>query len=143
MNAESEKLGSVTPRRFFSRPSKRDTWCTIGLHHLLAPHNFEDQGPASSQPRDMRCRENLGPEPTTSPGEVRTVRSRRTRGARLSLLSISLIVISINKGYPFHIRERRKHMVTTHGYLGVIERTAQRAEVSGLAAEGITVFSRC
>jgi hypothetical protein len=56
--------------------------------------------------RGARCREKLESGPTTSPGEVRTIKSRRTRGARLSLLGISLIVISISKGYPFHIRER-------------------------------------
>jgi hypothetical protein len=33
-------------------------------------------------------------------------------------------------------------MVTAHGHLRVIERTVQRAEALGLAAEGITVFSR-
>jgi hypothetical protein len=33
--------------------------------------------------RGARCRENIRPGPTASPGEVRTVRSRRTRGARL------------------------------------------------------------
>jgi hypothetical protein len=36
-----------------------------------------------------------------------------------------------------------RHRVTARGHLGAIERTAQRAEAPGLAAEGITVFSRC
>jgi hypothetical protein len=36
-----------------------------------------------------------------------------------------------------------RHKVTARGHLGVIERTAQKAEAPGLAAEGITMFSRC
>jgi hypothetical protein len=35
-----------------------------------------------------------------------------------------------------------RHRVTARGHLGAIERTAQRAEAPGLAAEGITAFSR-
>jgi hypothetical protein len=35
-----------------------------------------------------------------------------------------------------------RHRVTARGHLGVIERTVQRAEAPGLAAEGITAFSR-
>ena len=36
-----------------------------------------------------------------------------------------------------------RHRVIAHSHLGAIERAAQRAEALGLAAEGITVFSRC
>jgi hypothetical protein len=35
-----------------------------------------------------------------------------------------------------------RHRVTSGGHLGVIERTVQRAKALGLAAEGITAFSR-
>jgi hypothetical protein len=31
-----------------SRPSRRSTWRTIGLHRLLALRDFEERGPASS-----------------------------------------------------------------------------------------------
>jgi hypothetical protein len=63
------------------------------------------------------CQENPGPGPTVSPEEFRTVISRGMCGARLSHLSISLIMISINKGYLFHIRQRRKNMVMAHDHL--------------------------
>ena len=52
------------------------------------------------------------------------------------------------EGLTLSIRECRgrfgnKHVVATRGHLGVIEGVAQKAEASGLAAEGITMFSRC
>jgi hypothetical protein len=64
----------------------------------LRPSRLQHAKSSSVIFRSARCRENLGPGPTASPGEVRTVRSRRTRGARLSLLGISLLAISISKG---------------------------------------------
>jgi hypothetical protein len=68
-----------------------------------------------------------------SSGELRAVRSRGTRGARLSRLGISLIAISISKDQPLHSRERRKHLgnrheVTVRGHLEEERSCIKKAE---------------
>jgi hypothetical protein len=56
----------ISPKR--SQPSiPRSTWRTIGLHRLLALRDFEERGPASSQPRDAKRRKHSGLRPTVSP----------------------------------------------------------------------------
>jgi hypothetical protein len=85
------------PRR--SQPSiQRGHLAASRAISALRPSRLQHAKSSSVIFRCARCRENLGPGPTASPGEVRTVRSKRTRGARLSLLGISLIAISISKG---------------------------------------------
>jgi hypothetical protein len=69
----------------------------------------------------------------------------------IKLLVISSVVALKHEEQPPPIHETRnaesafedRHRGTARGHLGVIERAAQRAEAPGLAAEGITVFSRC
>jgi hypothetical protein len=89
----------------------------------FAHRDFEGARAAPSYSRCARCRECPGPGPTASSGEFRTVRSRGTRGTRLSHLGVSLIAISRSKDQPLPIRERRKrlwnkHRVTARGHLG-------------------------
>jgi Ni/Co efflux regulator RcnB len=47
-----------------SRPSRRSTWCTIGLHRLLALREFEEQGPTSShhETRSAESIQDSGPQ---------------------------------------------------------------------------------
>jgi hypothetical protein len=79
--------------------------------------------------------------------ELRVVRSRGMRGARLSHLGISLITISISKYQPLHIRERRKrlgnrHVVTVRGHLEEERGCVKKAKAPSSVAEGIIAISR-
>jgi hypothetical protein len=69
-------IALIYHQKDLSRPSRRSTWRTIGLHRLLALRDFEERGPASSQPRDAKCRKHSGLGPTVS----RSVFSRPSRG---------------------------------------------------------------
>jgi hypothetical protein len=59
-----------------SRPSRRSTWRTIGLHRLLALRDFEERGPASSH-RETRSAESVQ---DSGPQYRRSVFSRPSRG---------------------------------------------------------------
>jgi hypothetical protein len=71
-----------------SRPSRRSTWCTIGLHRLLALRDFEERGPASSQPRDVKCRRHpeLGPAVFTKHFQPSIQRGHLAANSAISVL---------------------------------------------------------
>jgi hypothetical protein len=99
------------------------------------------------QPRVAKCRGHPGLGPQYCRGDQNRP-SEETRGARLGSSPPRPSQLQSARINSFHSRSaesalKNKHRVTARGHLGVIERAAQRAEASGLAAEGITVFSRC
>jgi hypothetical protein len=75
---------------------------------LLTPRNFEMQKVAMLHLDARGVGKVSDPGPPQHQENSRPLDLRRTRGARLSLLGISLIATSINKDYPFRIRECRK-----------------------------------
>jgi len=51
-------------REDLSCPSKRDTWCAIGIHRLLAPCSFKEEGltPPSRESRSAEGVQSPGPQ---------------------------------------------------------------------------------
>jgi hypothetical protein len=87
-------------RSSLSRPSKGTPGARLGSPPFR-PSRFRsarEQLPHIPDARSDESVQDLGP--TASSGEFRTVRSRRTRGARLSHLGVSLIAISRSKDQP-------------------------------------------
>jgi hypothetical protein len=107
----------------------------------------KDQPPPSHETRSAEGVQDPGPQ---SCRDDQDRPSRGTRGARLGYVATSPFVALKHKEQPPPIHETRnaesafgdRHRVTARGHLGAIERIAQRAEAPGLAAEGITAFSR-
>jgi hypothetical protein len=109
-----------------------------------------------SNPRSLKCRKGPGQRRSHIHSSVDLGHpSNGTRGARSSHFGISATGTSREQrvssfrciSNPRNARNAEsafedRHRVTARGHLGVIERTVQRAEAPGLAAEGITAFSR-
>jgi hypothetical protein len=88
--------------------SERDTWCAIRLYRLFAHRDFEEQGSASSHPRDAKCRRRPGFGPTILPRCSGPSDQRGTRGARLGSIASSRIATLKSKDQPLLPSTRRE-----------------------------------